>query len=639
MNDTILFIISSIIFLFAIVCAVLRFIKNHNIVHTLRIIGIGLFLADFIVLLSLEPIARREIEQTDIGEITKELSDSEKVSMSILETFQIMTLDISYPELIKASRSLGFFQALFFTILCILTPIICGGIVLTFFEKFANLFRYLFRFFQPVYFFSELNENSLELAKDIYKENKKQGLFVFCGVNPDSDSELKEELKTYGFIYFRKAESEMILKPNNFRNYFELSEDQDANLVHTKALIYAYQNKYKNADYSKVKIYLFSEQKETSFVLSSIDRKGLPVIIVNRNSFIANDLLFNLPLYKALKEKQNTISYLQIGCGEIGTELIKQVLYLGQLGKTYKLKLTLIDKNAKELESCLKLEMPEIFSSNYNIKFIEADITNESLKIALDSYCKDSNYVSIALGEDELNIHTALYLRSYYIRKNMKTGEYPLMAVRIKNSVKNEVVSQIYKEFTIFGGENLIYSTKLVNSELEKLAKNIHQIYLESKKILDEKDILRDYYSKDEVYIKSNRANALHIRYKLFMLGYEISKCEKHENSDIDFVLSYEEANKLAQIEHERWNAFMRTEGWCRLPLEYFNDKEKKSNKIPDAKLHACICSWEELKDVDSVFNENYELYDENFVRYIPRILGLGNNSNISKVKYKLIKL
>lgn len=638
MNDKILFIISFLIFLSAIVCAILRFLKNHNIVHSLRIIGIALFLSDFIVLLSLEPIARREIETTS-GEITKEISDSEKVSMSILETFQIITLDISYPELIKAARSLGFSHALFFTFLCILTPVICGGIVLTFFEKFENLFRYLFRFFQPIYFFSELNENSLELAKDIYKENKKQGLFVFCGVNSISDSELKDELKIYGFIYFRKAESEMILKPNNFRNYFELSEDQDANLVHTKALIYAYQNKYKNADYSKVKIYLFSEQKETSFVLSSIDRKGLPVIIVNRNSFIVNELFFNNPLYKALKENQNTISYLQIGCGEIGTELVKQVLYLGQLGKTYKLKLTIIDTNAKSLESSLKLEMPEIFTSNYNINFIEADVKAESFKKALDSYCKDANYVSIVLGDDELNIHTALYLRSYYIRKNLKVGAYPLIAVRIKNAVKNEVVAQIYKEFTIFGGENLIYSKRLVNSELEKLAINIHQIYLESKKILDEKEILKDYYSKDEVYIKSNRANALHIRYKLFMLGYEICKLNNNDNSDIDFSISYEEAKKLAQIEHERWNAFMRTEGWCKLPLEYFTDKEKKINKIPEAKLHACICSWEELKDVDSVFNENYELYDENFVRYIPRILGLGNNSNISKVKYKLIKL
>ena len=638
MNDKILFIISFLIFLSAIVCAILRFLKNHNIVHSLRIIGIALFLSDFIILLSLEPIARREIETTS-GEITKEISDSEKVSMSILETFQIITLDISYPELIKAARSLGFSHALFFTILCILTPVICGGIVLTFFEKFENLFRYFFRFFQPIYFFSELNENSLELAKDIYKENKKQGLFVFCGVNSISDSELKDELKIYGFIYFRKAESEMILKPNNFRNYFELSEDQDANLVHTKALIYAYQNKYKNADFSKVKIYLFSEQKETSFVLSSIDRKGLPVIIVNRNSFIANDLFFNNPLYKALKEKQNTISYLQIGCGEIGTELVKQVLYLGQLGKTYKLKLTIIDTNAKSLESSLKLEMPEIFTSNYNISFIEADVKAESFKKALDSYCKDANYVSIVLGDDELNIHTALYLRSYYIRKNLKVGAYPLIAVRIKNAVKNEVVAQIYKEFTIFGGENLIYSKRLVNSELEKLAINIHQIYLESKKILDEKEILKDYYSKDEVYIKSNRANALHIRYKLFMLGYEICKLNNNDNSDIDFSISYEEAKKLAQIEHERWNAFMRTEGWCKLPLEYFTDKEKKINKIPEAKLHACICSWEELKDVDSVFNENYELYDENFVRYIPRILGLGNNTNISNVKYMLIKL
>ena len=638
MNDKILFIISFLIFLSAIVCAILRFLKNHNIVHSLRIIGIALFLSDFIILLSLEPIARREIETTS-GEITKEISDSEKVSMSILETFQIITLDISYPELIKAARSLGFSHALFFTILCILTPVICGGIVLTFFEKFENLFRYFFRFFQPIYFFSELNENSLELAQDIYKENKKQGLFVFCGVNSISDSELKDELKIYGFIYFRKAESEMILKPNNFRNYFELSEDQDANLVHTKALIYAYQNKYKNADFSKVKIYLFSEQKETSFVLSSIDRKGLPVIIVNRNSFIANDLFFNNPLYKALKEKQNTISYLQIGCGEIGTELVKQVLYLGQLGKTYKLKLTIIDTNAKSLESSLKLEMPEIFTSNYNISFIEADVKAESFKKALDSYCKDANYVSIVLGDDELNIHTALYLRSYYIRKNLKVGAYPLIAVRIKNAVKNEVVAQIYKEFTIFGGENLIYSKRLVNSELEKLAINIHQIYLESKKILDEKEILKDYYSKDEVYIKSNRANALHIRYKLFMLGYEICKLNNNDNSDIDFSISYEEAKKLAQIEHERWNAFMRTEGWCKLPLEYFTDKEKKINKIPEAKLHACICSWEELKDVDSVFNENYELYDENFVRYIPRILGLGNNTNISNVKYMLIKL
>ena len=186
------------------------------------------------------------------------------------------------------------------------------------------------------------------------------------------------------------------------------------------------------------------------------------------------------------------------------------------------------------------------------------------------------------------------------------------------------------------------------------------------KEFNDKSEIYFKYYNRPEIEIDSNRTNAIHLIYKLFILGYKILKrkdanTEQINNSQIlvkelkDIISGeiikdeYEDTNKkrtqLAKIEKERWNAFYRTEGWCGVSEDNFYCIKRKFNrhKNIELKLHACICPYEMLKKVDEAFKKDFHEYDFVFIRDLIQTLGLeddkANKINITGVDYILIKL
>lgn len=642
---------SLIVFLVSILFATVFAIKKLDIVKPLRIFGIGLAFCDFIILI---PILH------NVGDCGEFLSSS--VSSAIMNMVQLVTLNVGYDSLVKSASDSN--VLLFFTILCVLTPVVWGGVVLTLFENFSSYLAYqVFSFFVPVYIFSELNEKSLMLAKSIKSQKKKKCLCLFCGISENTMPELKEDAKDNIFLLLKKNESSCIKPPANSQSYFEISEDQSENLTQTCNLIQAYTEKYGEADYSNLKIYLFSEQEEAPILLSSTDKKGIPVILVDRDRFFANDLLFTQPLYEVVSENEKCISVLIVGNGRMGRTILRTAVWSAQLGKTYRLKISVIDKNADFCEKSLRLECPEFFNGEYDISFYNADVETDEFKYCLDEHCSDVNYICVCSESDELNIHTALYLRSYYFRKNFSSFSKPFIALYVKDGAKNAIIP----EFTVltrekvqakkievnsesamnynlyaFGGDNTLYSAYLLESPLEKLALNVHFGYELSFSDGKASEIeARKVYYSNETNIRSNRANALHIRYKLFLLGYDLktdcSEQEIKENEKLSSELKSDiEKNLLAlsQTEHDRWNAFMRSEGWGTVSLE--QAKKIGKHKITRAKLHACLCSWEELDSL-SEFDPKFKEYDEIMIKNIPYLLGLENNRiNISGVRYAL---
>lgn len=626
--------VSLSICIFAFLISLIVAVKKLDIVKPLRIFGLGLFLSDVILLI---PLFLDEIAQKNYG--IDNLGKTAAFFSAIMNAAQMVTLDADFPALFTDVSGSFLGGTVFLGILCFLTPVVCGGIALTFFDGIAGKFVYrLFRTYVPVYFFSELSENSLYLAKSVQDQRNGRCLCVFCGISESISSELKESAKISRFLLFRKNEANYLNSPDYEQIYFELSENQDENLSHTRDLIDSYIKRFGEVDYSAIKIFLFSEQEEAPLLLREMDKKGMPVVIVNRHRLVVNNLLFTYPLYNVLSDNAKTMSVLIVGAGKVGRELLRTCLWCGQLGSEYQLKITVIDKNASVIKRSMQLECPEFFTGEYNISFLEVDATTADFQICLDENCAAANYICVCLDNDEMNIRTALYMRSYYQRKDVLNAETPFISAFVKNSIKNMHVSDIGCHIKAFGGNNLIYSYALIDSELEKLALNVQQIY--EKTGTDKNKILQDYY-KDEYGIKSNRANAIHIRYKLFSLGYDmhIASDEELRKKNNDFSLLEDDVQRLARIEHDRWNAYTRGEGWCRASLEQIEKTKNSASKIPNAKLHACLCSWDELDEVSKYLHTDYKKYDEDFVRNIPQILGLeSSKQNISGVRYVLVK-
>ncbi len=615
------------ILLFSLAFAIFLAIKKLNIAKPLSILGIAFVLSDCLLLFFLL------FNSGNSGD--KPITIAQALSSSVMGTAQLITLDIDYGSLIAAANGKVLFLL---TVSCILTPIVWGSFLLSLFETFSSWIAYqIFHFFVPVYIFSELNENSLVLAENIKSSKSNRCLCVFCDVGENVSSELKEKVKETGCLLFKKSELNYFKSPAFSQSFFEISENQDENLSHAKDFILKYTEKYKDQDYSLVKVFLFSEQEETPFVLSSIDKKCLPVILINRNRFIVNDLFFKYPLYKAINKSDKTLSLLILGAGKVGQEILKTAVWCSQIGKDYKLKFTVLDKDADRAEQRLRLDCPELFCGEYDISFIHSDVACIDFIEKIKSHSPEANYICVCLGNDELNIQTAFQL-TIYAHRNSSKKTFPFIAVQVKDVSKNTIISENTKLFKVFGGNNLIYSTAIINSELENLALNIQQIYMNGES--DKKKVFREYY-KDEYNVKACRANALHIKYKLFSLGYSMVPLEKGKENKFlkEKVFSEENVQTLTKIEHDRWNAYTRSEGWCRASLKQISDAGCNSTKIKDAKLHACLCSWEELDEVSKYFNVDYKKFDRDFVENIPRILGMVKDyKTVSDVRYLIEK-
>lgn len=103
----------------------------------------------------------------------------------------------------------------------------------------------------------------------------------------------------------------------------------------------------------------------------------------------------------------------------------------------------------------------------------------------------------------------------------------------------------------------------------------------------------------------------LHIKYKLHFLGFDIKKKELASAQEIQNapicieelhgMLSDEQKMEyLGRMEHDRWLAFQISQGWRSVSVQQAKLYSQKTgnHKHARAKLHPCICSWEELDEM-----------------------------------------
>jgi hypothetical protein len=196
-----------------------------------------------------------------------------------------------------------------------------------------------------------------------------------------------------------------------------------------------------------------------------------------------------------------------------------------------------------------------------------------------------------------------------------------------------------------FGCINEVYSCEnLLNSDLENLSKNVHLAYEEifSDGPIDVKEALKRY-NLFEVNKRSNRANALHIRYKLRLLGLDYVESDGEVGEELKNYYTKETLDLLSRAEHDRWMAFLESEGWTQSTKEDVyayrqSGISKGRHNCPLLKKHPYICEYDALKELSiDLEGKDTTVYDEQLILRIPDIL--GNKWNISKKQYKIVKL
>ncbi len=489
----------------------------------------------------------------------------------------------------------------------VLAPITASSLIISFFGDAGERMQYAVRFSENCHIFSELNENSLTLAKGIKKSQKKDTV-VFCNAkkaNPD----LAEKAKKLGAVLlYRTCDAMKTGRKHKSYNFYLISDCEDTNINHSIAVI----TKHNKNTTHRITVYAFAQNDTNIQVVEKMNCGNVGVRFIDEIVLFCNHLLDRFPLYESTVEQEDgrsLISLTLIGAGRTGTQMLKTAVWYGQI-IDHDLKIRVYDNKADTIKKEFFGACPELDSTEYDIDFIKADVSHSDFAASIAEHSGDMTYAVIAMGDDELNIAAADKLQGI-LRKINGFNKTPPIFARVRSSLKSENLSntQYLKDRNIhlFGSIDTIYSEEtLLNTELEKLALAVHLCYYG---VLEKNSEDEAFQSAVKSFVgsaynrRSSMASALHIAPKLYMA----EKLKEQEFTDDDIL------DKLAQCEHLRWMAYTRGIGFSAATTEQMKKYAPLTGKDRDdmSKLHICLHGWDELDGLSDDFNSIMKIENE----------------------------
>ena len=255
---------------------------------------------------------------------------------------------------------------------------------------------------------------------------------------------------------------------------------------------------------------------------------------------------------------------------------------------SYKLNIHLFDLEGTNLQERLEEECPELLAEegNYQICIHEGDVFSGTMQSELDALGQVDYCVS-ALGDDERSIRAAVWMRRHFCAKTGYTK--PFICAYVRSLAKKMAVSELSEntrrktslsyDIVPFGCGGVYYGNESDAAfVLEYLGLGVQSHYFRLNRGSDAESrryAVQNFYEK-QGNRRSSIANGMHINTKLWEMGYGILRVpEKGEELEcyrrcvkpVDFAeilasLSETERAAYYNLEHERWMAYVRTEGW-----------------------------------------------------------------------------
>lgn len=515
-------------------------------------------------------------------------------------------------------------------------------------ERIIISFRLLLKSFQTKYIIYGLNENSLIFAKSLLNAGHKRCVVFITG---GTESALSDKAKDLGAIVIdsdimglsslkrigiRKGINKRSSSGGRQVYLIPFTEDETVNIN----IVLKVMREIKDPGIQE-RLHIFVRTKAYSVdqVFDTENQKNgtdFDVSIFDEADIAVRQLMEQNPLYEVTdidcKEAvvKSDVTVLLAGFGDIGRQALKKIICSSQFVGS-RTKYIIVDNNVSNIVGVLKNKHPELMDK-YDICMVDADVREERFFDLLRSKAKELNYIVVALGQDSLNIETALGIKDIFDRDPKSDGKQPIIAVNIRNT--EELVRYSISEkgtscgsIGIFGQAEAIFTEDIIiNESMDIMARAINTFYNSASP-----QQANDWHKLSSFTKESNRAAALHIRTKLELVGLKMSKKEVAEgrNEIIDTseklkqYLGEKRLNSLAECEHLRWNAFHFTSGWTTWKLEETGKADKP--KDPVRRRHACLVAWDALRNVAEAFGkENPEYYqhlDTDQVLHIPDIL------------------
>ena len=556
--------------------------KRGRVITPFNLIFGGVFISGFACLL---PVYNGMLAGTS-GRILK------TISFSLHNTFQIFTIDAERDiilEKVNCPQAWVFsVYSAYLSVAYIVAPILTFGFLMSFFKNASALARYVLHYYSDVYIFSELNEKSLSLGADI-RNNHKRALIVFTDVfenNDEQSYELIERSREIHALCFKKDILAVNFKLHSVKSqtvFFVIGGDETENIAQALKLTKMYNQR------DNTRLFVFTSRIDGEMLLAKADKGKVKLRRVNEARSLITRLLYEqgtglFESAKPLPDGDKKISALIVGLGAHGTEMLKALAWYCQMdGYHLVIDAFDIDEKAEEKISALA---PELMSDKYNGVCIpeEAEYTiriHSGFDVASKSFADeisklvDTTYVFVSLGTDSLNIRTAADLRMHFERMKIK----PVIKAVVCNADECAALKGItnYRgqayDIDFIGDTKDSYSERVImNSELEAYALRHHLRWGKEEE-----------FWEYEYNYNSSIASSIHIKARI---ACGIPGAEKKENE-----LTDAERKTVETLEHRRWNAYMRSEGYI------YSGSPDKSSRNDLGKMHNDLVDYSKLSE------------------------------------------
>lgn len=361
-------------------------------------------------------------------------------------------------------------------------------------------------------------------------------------------------------------------------------------------------------------------------LLTSYERSNIHVI---QDAHIISTSILNLyPIHDAIEPMKNSISFKNPfksfigGLSHIGYHLLKHMIMHGQSIDQLP-SILFHDTKLSESLGRIHTEMPEIYKA--------AIINSMDTVIGSPSYYDmlidglPYHYVCFTYDDDAINLSLAIGFKKRLSYHGIK--KYPIILC-LQRHIDDTLVNTYGKTLdgiTLFGSnKSLLNLYDILQDRLNQHAKLYAYAYQFQKKAENPAYQISSFYEKDPFTASSNKAVYLHIPMKLKLLGLSIEQAKSMFESIEDFKSYIDHyhphaLDRLSELEHLRWNAFHFVHGWSTLSIDEAlkRKKEIESNKLSGTatkdmilKKHICLVPYGELKELESLFQAQYRLYD-----------------------------
>lgn len=570
-------------------------------------------------------------------ENTEPLQISSVVLRAIFSTCRVFIMESDFSEVNDAVRNNGLYVLSLNLVHTVGAMLTIMAILSSFGVKFLSRIKLLLANEQQVYIFLGYNEASVNLIKSLKSRSKSRCYIVVESMKEGyDDGNLLVMHRENPFILIDKAWQDLtslrkLRIPKRLLNkelhIFALSDEENKNV---KTVISLSGNILKNESYGgKTYFYVNTTDESADRYFEAIN-SNIEFKIFNLPDLTARQLFETYPIHDYLTFDAKTTTVLSgftiflAGLGPVGIEILRKSIYSGQfIGGCYRAVIT--DSEMTGKRGVLYNKYPGL-KNNYQLETYEALPGSEEFYDIIEKNITSINYIVVALGDDRLNLETAIEIQRLVNRS--QTDIRPVIAVHIINNedfshLKN---SSLLPDVRFFGSFSDIFTENIIiNEAMDKMARKMNAMFNGIYNI----EPVDNWSGLDSFTKESNRSAASNIATKLRLLGLEMKEKTDDNKKDtsrrlpvnLADYLTGEKLDNLAKQEHLRWNAFHFASGWVTWPLSQTSQAKKAKDLAK--KRHACLVSWDDLVDVTERFNQvpTYQQLDYEQVKNIPQIL------------------